>query len=131
MFDDVERLQDNPRLAELLSHYANLGKESRVIWQDRLMHMEGIEAKELSVLHGELMVFDWLEQNTGQASAFKEGAISACYRITLHGLRNLDRLQGVEIEEECAETDKRQPRFSGKKKQKTVSSETFANAMPE
>ena len=28
MLDDLERLQNNPRLVELLRHYADLGKEN-------------------------------------------------------------------------------------------------------
>jgi hypothetical protein len=130
MFDDVDRLRDNPHLAELLGHYANLGKENRALWQDRLMHWEGIDSKELSALHGELMVFDWIEQNTGQASAFKDGVISSCYRITLRGLRDLGQFQGVEIAQERSETAKSQPTFAKKKKQKSEAPETIelANA---
>ena len=51
------------------------------------MQMEGVEAKELSALHGSLMAFDWIEQNTGQALMLANGTLSACYRITLSGLQ--------------------------------------------
>ena len=63
-----------------------------------LMQMEGIEPKELSRLYGELIAFEWIEQNTGQASV-KDGVISNCYRITLNGLREFRKFNGVEINE--------------------------------
>ena len=59
MFDDSLRLRENPQLLALLSHYAQQGTEDRATWRDRLMHMEGVEAKELSALHGELIAFDF------------------------------------------------------------------------
>jgi hypothetical protein len=60
------------------------------------MQMEGVEPKQLSTLHGELIAFEWIEQNTGQAFSVKEGTLSACYRITLNGLREFRRFHGVE-----------------------------------
>lgn len=87
MFDDSLRLRENPRLLSLLSHYAQQGTQDRATWRDRLMQMEGVEAKELSALHGELIAFDWIEQNTGQAVMLQDGTISSCYRITVSGLR--------------------------------------------
>jgi len=84
------------------------------------MQLDEVEPKELSTLHGELMAFDWIEQNTGQA-------ISACYRVTLNGLREFRRFHGVEIEEQHSQTvEKSQPRFSRKKKQKAEAPETPA-----
>src|ERR1022692_1355953 len=59
------------------------------------MQMEGVEAKELSALHGSLMAFDWIEQNTGQALMLANGTLSACYRITLNGLREYGRFHGL------------------------------------
>ena len=119
MFDDSLRLQENPHLLALLSHYAQLGTEDRAAWRDRLMQMEGAEPKQLSALHGELIAFGWIEQNTGQAILGQDGTLSACYRITLHGLREYRQFQGVEAEEERLETpEKAQPRFSRKKKEK-------------
>jgi hypothetical protein len=86
MFDESQRLQENPHLLFLLSHYAQQGAEDRATWRSRLMEMDGVEPKQLSALHGELMAFDWIEQNTGQASALN-CVITSCYRVTLHGLR--------------------------------------------
>ena len=94
------------------------------------MHMEGVEPKQLSALHGELIAFDWIEQNTGQAFSRQDGTLSACYRITLHGLRELCRLQGVEIVEERSETpEKSQSRFPRKKKEKSET-HTIATLSP-
>src|ERR1700733_547358 len=65
-----------------LAHYARLGEASLENWQDRLMQMDGVTAAELSKLHGELIAFGWIEQNTGQVSTLKPGAVPSCYRIT-------------------------------------------------
>jgi hypothetical protein len=120
MLDDSLRLQENPHLLTLLTHYAQMGAEDRAAWRDRLMQMEGVEPRQLSTLHGELMAFDWIEQNTGQA-------ISACYRITLNGLREFRKFHGVEIEEQHSQiVEKSQPRFTRKKKQKAEALETPA-----
>lgn len=68
MTDEVDRLRAKPNLLLLLTHYANLGREA---WQDRLMTMEGVEAPELSKLHGELIAFSWIDQNTGDFSVVR------------------------------------------------------------
>ena len=118
MFDDAHRLRENPQLFELLSHYAKLASADRHIWQDRLMQMgDAVEPKELSRFHGELIAFDWIEQNTGQTTPMKDGVVTACYRITLNGLREVQRIQGVEITVAVAETvAKERPAFARKKK---------------
>jgi hypothetical protein len=117
MLDDSQRLRDNPNLLFLFSHYAQLGSEDRATWQDRLMRMDAVEPRELSVLHGELIAFDWIEQNTGQAILLADGTLSACYRITLDGLRQYQRFHGLEIEVEEA-PEKPRSRFPRKKKEK-------------
>ena len=115
MFD--LRLQENSHLLALLTHYAQMGTENRAMWQE--MQMEGVEPKQLSALHGELIVFDWIEQNTGQAIMLTDGRLSACYRITLQGLREYRRFHGVEIVEERAEAPEK-PKFLRKKKSEAV-----------
>jgi hypothetical protein len=120
MLDESQRLRENPHLLSLLSHYAQQGSEDRATWRDRLMQMEGVEPKQLSALHGELIAFDWIEQNTGQASALMDGVLANCYRITLNGLREYGRFHGVKIEEKAPETaEKKGPRFPRKKKQES------------
>lgn len=117
MLDFSMRLREGPNLLSLLSHYALAGSEDRTTWQDRLMQMEGVEPPGLTALHGQLIAFDWIEQNTGQALLRPDGTLSACYRITQNGLRELRRIQGVEVVEDRSETaEKSQPRFSRKKK---------------
>jgi hypothetical protein len=125
MLDDSLRLQENPHLLSLLSHYAQQGAEDRATWRSRLMEMAGVEPKQLTALHGELIAFDWIEQNTGQTH-------SSCYRITLHGLREYGRLQGVEINEKSPEAQEpKAPRFPRKKKQKSESPEILELAASE
>ncbi len=132
MLDESQRLRENPQLLSLLSHYAQMGAEDRATWRDRVMQMEGMEPKQLSVLHGELIAFDWIEQNTGQAICRPDGILSACYRITLNGLREYRRFHGVEIADESVPTaEKSPPRFSRKKKQKSDSPEAAPVAVPE
>jgi hypothetical protein len=117
MFDDSQRLQENPHLLALLSHYAEQGSENRATWRDRLMQMDGVSALDLSKLHGELIAFDWIEQNTGQAVLRTDGTLSACYRFTLNGLREYRRVHGLEVEVEEV-PEKPQPRFARKKREK-------------
>lgn len=53
------------------------------------MHLDGVEPRQLVMLHGELLAFGWLEQNTGSTRVLKAGAVAACYRVTAAGLRAL------------------------------------------
>lgn len=132
MFDDSLRLQENPDLLALFSHYAQMGSEDRDTWRDRLMQMDGVEPRELSALHGSLIACDWIEQNTGQALVLQDGTLSACYRITLNGLRQYRRLHGVEVEDERSETpEKLQPRFPRTRKPKSEASAAPAVAPSE
>ena len=87
MFDEFDRLGECPELVQLLSHYVVLGKVDRQVWQDRLMELEGVPPKELSKLHGELIAYDWVEQNTDVVTLSNPGVVAACYRVTLDGLR--------------------------------------------
>jgi hypothetical protein len=87
MFDELDYLRESPDLQRLLGHYAEAGAADREAWQDRLMELEGVEPRELVRLHGLLLVFNWVEQNTGNTSACRSGVVPACYRITAAGLR--------------------------------------------
>jgi hypothetical protein len=82
MFDDVERLRAEPRLYQLLAHYAEAGADDGEAWQLRVMALEGTEPKALARLHGELIAWGWVEQNTGAAGG--------CYRATGAGVRALN-----------------------------------------
>ncbi|MBI1913689.1 MAG: hypothetical protein HYS12_02875 [Planctomycetes bacterium] len=87
MFDEFERLCETKSLFCLLGHYADRGAKDRETWQDRVMSLDGIAPKELSRLHGELIAYGWVEQNTGTTPVLKPGVAACCYRITSAGLK--------------------------------------------
>jgi hypothetical protein len=120
MLDELDRLRENPRLVELLAHYAALGTPDRLIWQKRLNEMEGIDSKELSRLHGELIAFDWVEQNPSRASSVLGTALAGVYRITSHGIRDLCQIQGVAAPEASEEPEKAKPKFPSRKRKQKV-----------
>jgi hypothetical protein len=114
MLDDLDHLRHNPRLLQLLFHYAQLGETNRETWQDRLMEMAEVEPPGLVKLHGELIAFQWVEQNTGQ--------FPTCYRITLAGLRAMRAIPAQETEDDdlsLPENQEQQP--CGKKEKKAAS----------
>ena len=90
MFDELERLRDVKELFVLLTHYQQAGQPDRLVWQDRLAVMDGVEPRKLVKLHGELLAYGWLEQNTG--------ATACCYRITTGGLRALKQVRNQEMQ---------------------------------
>jgi hypothetical protein len=92
MLDDVDRLRHNAHLLQLLAHYAHLGEIDRETWQNRLMEMADVERPGLVKLHGELIAFGWVEQNTGQ--------VPTCYRITPAGLRAMRKVHVQENEDD-------------------------------
>jgi hypothetical protein len=100
MFDELERLRDGKELFDLLTHYADLGAADRQVWQDRLAELAGVESRALVKLHGELLAYGWLEQNTGQTSPSKlgGGAAANCYRITTTGIRALKQVRSREVQ---------------------------------
>jgi hypothetical protein len=93
MFDELERLRDVKELFALLTHYQRLGEADRQIWQDRPAEMEGVAPRELVKLHGELLAYGWLEQNTGSTPVLRVGAAASCYRITPAGIRALKQVR--------------------------------------
>jgi hypothetical protein len=101
MFDEMKRLRETKGLLELLSHYSDLAAADRQVWQDRLLQMEGVEARELVKLHGELLAYGWLEQNTGATPVLRQGAAPGCYRITAAGVRALKQVRAEEVVAGC------------------------------
>jgi hypothetical protein len=93
MYDEMQRLRDVEELARLLTHYAERAAGDRQAWQDRLAEMDGVDARDLVKLHGELLAFGWLEQNTGLTPVLRHGAAASCYRITTGGIRALKELR--------------------------------------
>jgi hypothetical protein len=100
MFDEQVRLSDDGNLLWLLEHYAAV--EERETWLDRVMNLNGIEPAELTRLHGELIAYGWVEQNTGVLARVEAGACLASYRSTPAGRRALTRHQRSEEHEDLA-----------------------------
>jgi hypothetical protein len=99
MFDELERLRDAKELFDLLTHYQELGAADRQIWQDRLTEMDGVEPRQLVKLHGELLAYGWLEQNTGLTPpSTTAGGAAGCYRITTAGIRALKQTRTPEMQ---------------------------------
>jgi hypothetical protein len=88
MFDELDRLLEVKELFGLLTRYARQSSADRQEWQDRAM-VEGVGARELARLHGELLAYGWIEQNTGATPVLRRGEAPACYRITSTGARAL------------------------------------------
>ena len=118
-FDDLDRLRNSQHLLVLLSHYADLGREDRSIWQPRLKEIDGLDPSQMSKLHGELLGFEWIELNTGH--------IPTSYRITPSGVRAVRQLHGVENPVEPLEPqEKPAVKFRRKKREKTAIVEVLA-----
>ncbi len=98
MFNELERLRDGAELQTLLVYYVTLAGPDRQVWQDRRMEMDGCEAKQLTRLHGELMAYGWLEQNTGVVSAARRGEAPGCYRVTRAGIKALEQVRSGEVD---------------------------------
>src|SRR4051794_7397053 len=73
LFNEREQLRTAPRLQQLLAHYAEAGAVDREVWQDRVMALDGVAPRDLSRLHGELIAYGWVEQNTGATPVLKAG----------------------------------------------------------
>jgi hypothetical protein len=99
MFDELDRLSEDADLLALLTHYAEAGAADREAWQDRVMEQEGVPPRELARLHGELIAYGWVEQNTGVTTVLKPGVAAACYRVTSTGLRALKQARQQAQEE--------------------------------
>ena len=98
MFDELERLRDSKELFDLLAHYTELGAADRQVWQDRLIEMAGVEPRALVKLHGELLAYGWLEQNTGMTPVLRPGTAVSCYRVTPAGIRALKQARSQEVQ---------------------------------
>jgi hypothetical protein len=102
MWDEFQRLRENDQLAVLLEHYVRLTTEDREAWLDRCMQLDGVEAKGLAELHGLLIAFGWIEQNTGQMPVLQAAGCPGCYRTTAAGRRALQRHRAADDEDERA-----------------------------
>jgi hypothetical protein len=104
MFDELERLRDTAALQHLLGHYAQVGALDRERWQDRLMQLAGVETTDLTQLHGELLAYGWVEQNTGNTPSATRGVVACCYRVTPVGLRAWQQAQSGPAGEDTVKT---------------------------
>jgi hypothetical protein len=91
MINELERLRDSLELQQLLSHYAEVGIAVPGEWQERMTHLDGVDARTLPRLHGQLLAYDWIEQNTGHAPS-PEGKYGCWYRVTEAGLQALKQV---------------------------------------
>src|SRR5437899_2063806 len=91
MFDELERLRESPHLTQLLNHYVAGNAVDVQTWQDRVMRLDGVRSETLIELHGHLLAFEWIEQNTGVLSDLVPGQVARCYRATAAGRRALRR----------------------------------------
>lgn len=91
MFDDVRRFQKNQHLLQLLDHYAQAGAADRDAWLDRRMQLADVDPHDLSRLHGQLIAFGWIEQNTGVITVLLPGTCAQSYRTTAAGRRALQQ----------------------------------------
>jgi hypothetical protein len=92
MLDDLERLRTSEPMRQLLTHHCRLADPNRDAWQDRLMSLDGVDARELMKLHGLLIAMDWIELKVGHLSAGTNSPVPACYRVTNAGLRALRQI---------------------------------------
>jgi hypothetical protein len=100
MLDPDARLRGDAHLLALLENYA--APEDREAWQDRVMQRDGAEAADLVRLHGELIAFGWVEQNTGVLPRVEAGVCRSCYRATPVGRKALARHRRGEEAEDLA-----------------------------
>lgn len=91
MFDELHHLRTVPQMLPLLDRYGQAGAADQEAWQDRVMELPGTAPRDLVKLHGDLLAYGWLEQNTGLTPVLKAGAVPGCYRITPAGRRALQQ----------------------------------------
>jgi len=54
--------------------------------------------REMTQMHGELIAYGWVEQNTGLTPVLRADEAPACYRVTTAGLRALKQVRAGEID---------------------------------
>jgi hypothetical protein len=109
LYDFAGRLRENPGLLALLGALRPVGAPEREVWRDRVMHLDGADPREVTALHGELIAFDWVEQNAGHVRVKPDGTLAECYRATAQGLREYRRLTGEEVADEVADPEEKAP----------------------
>ncbi len=97
MMDEMERLRETKPLYALLELYHERSGGDRQAWQERIPEIEGIGGRDLVRLHGELLAYGWIEQNTGVTAP--GGGVIACYRLTPAGVRALRQARQEQLAE--------------------------------
>jgi hypothetical protein len=92
MINELERLSQSVPLQLLLSHYAEAGVTTPGEWQERARQLERVEVRLLAKLHGELLAYEWIEQNTHQTIHGRASATRCCYRVTEAGMLALKQV---------------------------------------
>jgi len=105
MRDELDYLRGSSDLYDLLRRYAELGNANHETWQDRVMEMNGLDAKEITKLHGSLLAFSFIELNTGSVPCLKRGAVPGCYRVTPAGYRAVAAARSSERESEVLRSE--------------------------
>jgi hypothetical protein len=90
---ELDMLRQAKDLHDLLGHYAERARPDRQAWQDRVCEQQGLSPRDLVKLHGELLAYGWIEQNTGLAPVLAPGQVPQCYRVTTAGLKALKQLR--------------------------------------
>lgn len=116
MIDEMDLLRNSQELQQLLTHYSeSRDEDGKPHWQNRLMQIEGVDDDELVKLHGKLLAFSWINQDTG--------GLACTYRVTPSGLRAIKRIHNPQehdiddielMESNDFDTDK----LNGRKKRK-------------
>src|SRR5215471_2971002 len=100
MTDELQLLLDSQPLQALLQHYASASDQDREAWFDRVMEWQGVKGEGLVRLHGLLIAFGWIEQNTGNTPVLQNGAAPRCYRASPTGRRALKQVEAAKRETE-------------------------------
>src|ERR1700722_2918830 len=87
MFEELDRLRESVNLSGLLLHYGRLSETDRAAWHPRQNDCEGLDPRDLTKLHGELIACGWVE--IAIARSTEAGRKSGGYRITVEGRRAL------------------------------------------
>jgi hypothetical protein len=96
MIEDMEHLSTGCSQYGLLCRYRDAAAGDRQAWLDRVQELGGVTGRDLVRLHGELLAYGWLEQNTGATPAGTGGGAPACYRVTPAGMRALRQARDAE-----------------------------------
>ena len=91
MLENLDRLRNNPQLLQLFNYCARPGKANLEAWHARSAHLQCDGKIDLVKLHGELIAFDFIEQNTGQ--------LPCRYRLNRGGLKAIREIESSSDDE--------------------------------